>query len=75
MLSEYGITKVSGPVHINRVLREAGLIETRSELGRDMRALREVGFTGIASVELSRHSHAAPEAARIAIERLNAVSW
>jgi len=35
-----------------------------------MRALREVNFTGIASVELSRHSHAAPEAARIAIERL-----
>jgi L-ribulose-5-phosphate 3-epimerase len=37
-----------------------------------MRALREVGFTAIASVELSRHSHAAPEAARIAIERLRA---
>jgi len=37
-----------------------------------MRALREIHFTGIASVELSRHSHAAPEAARIAIERLNA---
>jgi predicted AlkP superfamily pyrophosphatase or phosphodiesterase len=36
VLSEYGITKVSGPVHINRALREAGLIETRSELGRDM---------------------------------------
>jgi sugar phosphate isomerase/epimerase len=35
-----------------------------------LRALREVGFTGIASVELSRHSHAAPEAARVAIERL-----
>ena len=35
-----------------------------------MRALRDVGFTGIASVELSRHSHAAPEAARVAIERL-----
>ena len=35
-----------------------------------MRALRAVGFTGIASVELSRHSHAAPEAARVAIERL-----
>ena len=27
---------VSGPVHLNRALREAGLIETRSELGRDM---------------------------------------
>ena len=35
-----------------------------------MRALHEVKFAGIASVELSRHSHAAPEAARIAIERL-----
>jgi L-ribulose-5-phosphate 3-epimerase len=35
-----------------------------------MRALREVGFAGIASVELSRHSHAAPEAARVAMERL-----
>ena len=37
-----------------------------------MHALREIGFTGIASVELSRHSHAAPEAARIAFERLSA---
>jgi hypothetical protein len=36
VLSEYGITSVSGPVHLNRALREAGLIETRSELGRDM---------------------------------------
>jgi sugar phosphate isomerase/epimerase len=37
-----------------------------------MRALREVGFSGIASVELSRHSHAAPVAAGVAIERLDA---
>jgi sugar phosphate isomerase/epimerase len=37
-----------------------------------MRALAESGFTGIASVELSRHSHAAPEAARVALERLTA---
>jgi sugar phosphate isomerase/epimerase len=29
-----------------------------------LRALADVRFTGIASVELSRHSHAAPEAAR-----------
>ena len=34
------------------------------------RALRDVGFTGIAAVELSRHSHAAPLAARQALERL-----
>ena len=33
-------------------------------------ALDEAGFAGIASVELSRHSHAAPEAARVALERL-----
>ncbi len=39
-----------------------------------MRALNEVGFHGIASVELSRHSHAAPEAARVAMERLMAAS-
>ena len=35
-----------------------------------MRALREVEYTGIAAVELSRHSHAAPVAAGVAIQRL-----
>jgi predicted AlkP superfamily pyrophosphatase or phosphodiesterase len=33
VLSEYGITDVSGPVHINRVLRKAGLIAVRPEVG------------------------------------------
>ena len=37
-----------------------------------IRALAEVGFDGIASVELSRHSHAAPEAARAAFAALRA---
>jgi predicted AlkP superfamily pyrophosphatase or phosphodiesterase len=36
VLSEYGITPVSGAVHINRVLREAGLVRIKPELGRDM---------------------------------------
>lgn len=36
VLSEYGITKVSGPVHINRALRQAGMIAVRNELGREM---------------------------------------
>jgi L-ribulose-5-phosphate 3-epimerase len=36
-----------------------------------MGALREVGFAGVASLELSRHSHAAPAAAREAMERLS----
>jgi predicted AlkP superfamily pyrophosphatase or phosphodiesterase len=36
VLSEYGITEVSGPVHINRMLREAGLLAVREELGREL---------------------------------------
>lgn len=36
VLSEYGITPVDRPVHINRALREAGLIQVREELGREL---------------------------------------
>jgi predicted AlkP superfamily pyrophosphatase or phosphodiesterase len=36
VLSEYGIVDVAGPVHINRALREAGLIRVREELGREL---------------------------------------
>ena len=36
MLSEYGIVPVSRPVHLNRVLREAGMIAVREELGREL---------------------------------------
>jgi predicted AlkP superfamily pyrophosphatase or phosphodiesterase len=36
VLSEYGITDVSGPVHLNRVLREAGLVAVREEMGREL---------------------------------------
>jgi predicted AlkP superfamily pyrophosphatase or phosphodiesterase len=35
VLSEYGIVRVSGPVHINRVLRDSGLLAVRDELGTD----------------------------------------
>lgn len=35
VLSEYGITGVTGAVHPNRVLREAGLLRVREELGRE----------------------------------------
>jgi predicted AlkP superfamily pyrophosphatase or phosphodiesterase len=34
--SEYGITDVSGPVHINRALRQAGLIAVREEHGTEL---------------------------------------
>ena len=36
ILSEYGIVPVSRPVHLNRVLREAGLVAVREELGREL---------------------------------------
>jgi predicted AlkP superfamily pyrophosphatase or phosphodiesterase len=36
VLSEYGVTDVSGPVHINRILREANLLAVREELGREL---------------------------------------
>jgi predicted AlkP superfamily pyrophosphatase or phosphodiesterase len=35
-LSEYGITPVSRPVHINRALRKAGWLKVRQELGREL---------------------------------------
>jgi predicted AlkP superfamily pyrophosphatase or phosphodiesterase len=36
VLSEYGISEVRGPIHINRVLREAKLARVRTELGREL---------------------------------------
>jgi predicted AlkP superfamily pyrophosphatase or phosphodiesterase len=36
LLSEYGITKVSSAVHINRELRRAGWLAVREELGREL---------------------------------------
>jgi len=35
VLSEYGITKVSGAVHVNRTLRDAKLLRVREELGTE----------------------------------------
>jgi predicted AlkP superfamily pyrophosphatase or phosphodiesterase len=35
VLSEYGLVPVSGPVHINRVLRQEGWLAIRDELGTD----------------------------------------
>jgi predicted AlkP superfamily pyrophosphatase or phosphodiesterase len=36
VLSEYGIRGVSRPIHVNRVLREHGLIAVREELGHEL---------------------------------------
>jgi predicted AlkP superfamily pyrophosphatase or phosphodiesterase len=36
VLSEYGITEVTGAVHVNRELRRAGWLRVREELGREL---------------------------------------
>jgi predicted AlkP superfamily pyrophosphatase or phosphodiesterase len=36
VLSEYGIMPVSRPIHLNRVLRERGLLAVRDEMGREV---------------------------------------
>ena len=36
LLSEYGITRVQRPIHLNRVLRQAGLLQVRVELEREL---------------------------------------
>jgi len=36
VLSEYGITEVRDAIHVNRALREAGLLAIKPELGTDM---------------------------------------
>jgi len=36
VLSEYGISAVNQPIHINRALRQAGLITVRDELGHEL---------------------------------------
>lgn len=58
---------IRGRVHDHLQIGEGDL-----DFGAILGALREVGYSGVASVELSRHSHAAPEAARVALERLEA---
>ena len=35
LLSEYGITSVSKPIHLNRIFREKGWIQVKNELGKE----------------------------------------
>ena len=36
LLSEYGISEVNQPVHLNRILRQHGLLAIREEMGREL---------------------------------------
>ena len=36
LLSEYGISQVDGPIHLNRLFRQAGWLTVKEELGREI---------------------------------------
>jgi predicted AlkP superfamily pyrophosphatase or phosphodiesterase len=68
VLSEYGLTPVRRPVHINRVLREAGLLAVRDELGLEM---LDAGASDAFAVADHQVAHVyVRDAARIAAVRL-----
>ena len=76
VLSEYGITPVSKAIHVNRALREAGLLRVREELGReqlDPGASRAFAVADhqVAHVYVKKDSDLA--AARSVCERLDGV--
>ncbi|MEU3271949.1 EboA domain-containing protein [Saccharomonospora sp. NPDC006951] len=49
--------------------------EGRLDLVETVAALAEVGYPGLAAIELPRHSHAAPDVARRGIAALRAAEW
>lgn len=65
ILSEYGITPVTRPIHINRVLREHGLIAIREELGRE---LLDCGASGAFAVADHQIAHVYVNEPRVARE-------
>ncbi len=66
-LAHVHLDDVRGGVHEHLQLGEGDL-----DLPGTLRALLEVGFRGIAAVELSRDSHRGPEAAALALSRIRA---
>ncbi len=54
VVSEYGITKVTDAVHINRALREAGFLALRVENGRE---LLDTGESAAFAVADHQHAH------------------
>jgi predicted AlkP superfamily pyrophosphatase or phosphodiesterase len=76
VLSEYGIRDVSRPVHVNRALRERGLVAVRDELGLE---LLDAGASAAFAVADHQVAHVyVNDAARLAdvrelLERLDGV--
>jgi predicted AlkP superfamily pyrophosphatase or phosphodiesterase len=76
VLSEYGIVPVSSPVHINRRLREAGLLAVRDEQGGELLDVPQSRAFAVADHQIA-HVYVAdpsliPEVRRV-LERLDGV--
>lgn len=69
VLSEYGITNVSGPVHINRALRQAGLLQVREEVGLELLDAGASDAFAIADHQLA-HIHVPDPERRAAVKAL-----
>jgi predicted AlkP superfamily pyrophosphatase or phosphodiesterase len=69
VLSEYGIRRVSQPIHINRALREAGLLSVRVEEGAELLDIPQSKAFAVADHQLAhiyvRESHMVAEVKRI----------
>ena len=53
LLSEYGITDVNRPIHLNRIFREKGWLEIRDELGHDILELGDSKAFAIADHQVA----------------------
>jgi len=76
VLSEYGLTAVRQPVHINRALREAGLLAVRDELGLEMLDAGASGAFAVADHQVAHiyvRNPARVAAVKLLVERLPGV--
>jgi len=69
VLSEYGISRVSRPVHLNRVLRQQGLLSVREELGRELLDAGESRAFAVADHQVA-HVYVNDERCREAVRHL-----
>ena len=76
VLSEYGIVPVSRPVHINRALREAGLLAVRTEDGGELLDPPQSRAFAVADHQLAHVYVADPDdiaRVRVVLQRLDGV--
>jgi predicted AlkP superfamily pyrophosphatase or phosphodiesterase len=69
VLSEYGISRVSRPVHLNRILRQNGLLCVREEVGRELLDAGESRAFAVADHQVA-HVYVHEERDREAVRRL-----